>query len=72
MVAPALGGFLAHSYGFAMIFVVSALVGVAALILSLLPSDREEHTELDDDHDDISLTQFFLISESRARCQSMR
>jgi MFS family permease len=61
VVAPALGGFLAHSYGFPMIFVVSAGVGLAALVLSLLlPGDREEHAELADD-DDISLTQFFLI-----------
>jgi MFS family permease len=62
VVAPALGGFLAHNYGFAMIFVVSAAIGVVALVLSLLlPGDREEHTELDDDDDDISLSQFFLI-----------
>src|SRR6266508_3581613 len=43
VVAPALGGFLAHRYGFAMIFVVSAGVGIVALLLSLfLPGDREE------------------------------
>jgi MFS family permease len=62
VVAPALGGFLASSYGFAMIFVVSAAVGVVALFLSLLlPNDHDEHMELSDDDDDISFTQFFLI-----------
>jgi MFS family permease len=61
VVAPALGGFLAHTYGFAMIFVVSAVVGGVALLLSLLlPGDRDETAELDDD-DDISLRQFFTI-----------
>src|SRR5947207_10087948 len=62
MVAPALGGFLAHTYGFAMIFVVSAAVGIVALLLSLsLPGDRGEGAELADDDDDISFKQFFLI-----------
>ena len=62
VVAPALGGFLAHSYGFPMIFVVSAVVGIVALVLSLLlPADREEHAELADDDDALSLTQFLLI-----------
>ena len=62
VVAPALGGFLAHSYGFSMIFVVSAGVGLVALVLSLLlPADRAEHAALADDDDDISLSQFFLI-----------
>src|SRR5437867_4346178 len=62
VVAPALGGFLAHSYGFAMIFVISAAVGIVALLLSLsLPGDRGEGAELADDDDDISLKQFFLI-----------
>jgi MFS family permease len=60
VVAPALGGFLAHTYGFAMIFVVSAVVGIVALLLSLsLPGDRGEGAELADD--DLSLKQFFLI-----------
>src|SRR5919204_6025646 len=31
VIAPALGGYLAHSYGFAMIFVVSAAVAILAL-----------------------------------------
>ena len=62
VVAPALGGFLAHSYGFPMIFVVSAGVGLIALVLSLLlPGDRAAHAALADDDDDISFTQFFLI-----------
>ena len=61
MIAPALGGFLAHRYGFAMIFVVSAAVAAVALLLSLfLPNDRAGGAELDDD-DDISLRQFFEI-----------
>src|SRR6266542_545234 len=62
VIAPALGGYLAHSYGFSMIFVVSAAVGVVALLLSfLLPRDREEHAELADDDDALSLKQFFTI-----------
>ncbi|MFL5801280.1 MAG: MFS transporter [Roseiflexaceae bacterium] len=62
VIAPALGGFLAHRYGFAMIFVVSAAVGIVTLLLSLsLPGDRGEGAELADDDDDISLKQFFLI-----------
>lgn len=60
VIAPALGGFLAHGYGFAMIFIVSAAVGTVALILSLfLPKDKTK-AELDDD-DDMSLGEFFLI-----------
>ncbi|MDQ3314379.1 MAG: MFS transporter, partial [Verrucomicrobiota bacterium] len=60
--APALGGFLAHGYGFSMIFIVSAAVGVLALLLSLfLPGERAEGEELEDDDDDITLKQFFLI-----------
>ena len=62
VVAPALGGFLAHGYGFSMIFVVSAGVGAFALLLSLfLPGERTEGEELEDDDDDITLKQFFLI-----------
>jgi MFS family permease len=62
VMAPALGGFLASSYGFAMIFVVSAAVGMVALLLSfLLPNDRDQQTELSDDDDDLSFTQFLLI-----------
>lgn len=60
--APALGGFLAHGYGFSMIFIVSAAVGVFALLLSLfLPGERTEGEELEDDDDDITLKGFFLI-----------
>jgi DHA1 family multidrug resistance protein-like MFS transporter len=41
VVAPAAGGVLAQQYGFAMIVVVSAAVGVLAFVLSLfLPADR--------------------------------
>jgi MFS family permease len=46
VVAPATGGFLAHRYGFAMIFLVSAGIASVALILSLfLPGDREETSQ---------------------------
>lgn len=61
VIAPVLGGFLAHGYGFSMIFIVSAAVGGVALILSLfLPKDKTK-AELDDDDDDMSLSEFFLI-----------
>lgn len=51
VVAPALGGWLVHGYGFAAIFVVSAAVGALALLLSLaLPADRGK-ADLDDDDD---------------------
>lgn len=66
VIAPALGGYLVHGYGFGMIFVVSAAVGVVALLLSLfLPGDRQERAELADDDDDISLRQFFVIFTER-------
>jgi len=62
VIAPAFGGFLVHGYGFSAIFVVSASVGVMALLLSLfLPRDREKGEELKDDDDDLTLKQFFLI-----------
>jgi MFS family permease len=62
VIAPALGGFLIHGYGFAMIFIVSAAVGVAALLLSLfLPSDRSGKAKLEDDDDDMSFKEFLLI-----------
>ena len=35
VISPALGGFLAHAYGFSSIFIVSAGVGVFALLLAL-------------------------------------
>jgi len=61
VIAPALGGFLVVGYGFSMIFVVSAGVGVLALLLSFfLPGDRRKTERLDDD-DDITLKDFFLI-----------
>ena len=63
VVAPALGGFIIHAQGFAMIFIVSATVGLAALLLSLfLPSDRSARNgKLDDDDGELSLREFFLI-----------
>lgn len=61
VIAPPIGGFLTHSFGFSMIFIVSAAVGAFALVLSLLlPGDRERGKELKDD-DDLTLAQFFLI-----------
>lgn len=63
VISPALGGFLAHAYGFSSIFIVSAGVGVVALLLALfLPADSEKSEKLDDDDDDdLSLKDFFLI-----------
>lgn len=62
VIAPALGGFLIHGYGFATIFIVSAAVGGVALLLSLLlPADRNRAAKLDDDDDEITLREFFLI-----------
>lgn len=62
VIAPVLGGVLAHRYGFWMIFAVSAGVGVIALLLSLaLPSDRPEGGSLEEGDDDLALREFFLI-----------
>lgn len=62
VISPALGGFLAHAYGFSSIFIVSAGVGAAALFLALfLPADQDDNAELEDDDDDISLKDFFKI-----------
>ncbi|TCT10237.1 MFS transporter [Paralcaligenes ureilyticus] len=62
VIAPALGGFLVQGYGFSMIFIVSAAVGIVALLLSLfLPKDRTKADALEDDDDDMSLKEFFLI-----------
>jgi len=59
-IAPALGGWLAHDYGFGAIFVVSAAVGLLALLLSLaLPPDRAG-AGLDGD-DDLSLRQLLAV-----------
>lgn len=61
VIAPALGGFLVRSSGFAMVFVVSAAVGGVALCLaSLLPRDADRSARLDDD-DDIGFKQFVSI-----------
>jgi MFS family permease len=63
VISPALGGFLIGGFGFAMIFIVSAAVGGTALLLSLfLPSDRAARNgKLEDDDDELSLREFFLI-----------
>ncbi len=60
VIAPALGGFIVHGYGFAMIFVVSAAVGAVALLLcGLLPAPRK--VSLEEDDDEMTLKQFFLV-----------
>ncbi len=62
VIAPVAGGVLAHRYGFWMIFAVSAGIGVIVLLLSLsIPSDRKEGGSLEDDDDDMSLRELFLI-----------
>ncbi len=63
VIAPALGGFLVHGYGFSMIFIFSAAVGGVALLSStLLPSDRSARAaKLADDDDDLSLRDFFAV-----------
>ena len=54
VIAPATGGFLAHRFGFAMIFVVSAGIAAVTFALSLiLPADQGGALD-DDDDDDIS------------------
>lgn len=66
VIAPALGGFLIRGYGFAMVFIVSAGVGVFALLLSMfLPGDRMAASGLEDHDDDLSLKQFFTIFKDR-------
>jgi MFS family permease len=50
VIAPATGGFLAARYGFAMIFIVSAAIGLVAFIFSLhLPNDPPGHLEDDEE-----------------------
>jgi MFS family permease len=50
VIAPATGGFLAHRFGFAMIFVVSAGIAGLAFVLSLfLPGERGGTLDDDDD-----------------------
>ena len=65
VIAPVAGGFLAQAYGFASIFVVSAAVGVIALVLSLaVPGDRGSRATLEDD-DDMTFSQFLVIFRDR-------
>ena len=65
VIAPALGGFLVRTRGFAMIFILSAGVGAIALALSaFLPSDKNERGTLEDD-DDEGLKSFLLIYKDR-------
>ncbi len=60
VIAPVIGGWLAHRYGFGMIFVVSAGVGIAALLAScFLPRDQNQKADLEDA--ELSLKEFFLI-----------
>lgn len=62
VIAPALGGFLVSGWGFSMIFIVSAAVGLFAFALALLlPADRVRGGTLDDDDDDLSFKEFLLI-----------
>ena len=65
VIAPALGGFLVRTSGFAMIFVVSAAVGAVALALSaFLPSDKNAEGTLEDE-DDEGLKSFLLVYKNR-------
>lgn len=62
VIAPAAGGFIVQQYGFAAIFIVSAFVGMLALLMSLiLPSDRAQSGELEDDDEELSLKGFLSI-----------
>ena len=62
VIAPTAGGFIVQQYGFAMIFVASALVGMLALLLSFtLPSDRDGSAELMDNEEELSLKEFLSI-----------
>jgi MFS family permease len=64
VIAPATGGFLAHRFGFSMIFVVSAGVAVMTLALSLrLPSDSGG--PLEDDDDDVSFREALRVFTDR-------
>jgi ACDE family multidrug resistance protein len=61
VIAPAAGGFIVQQCGFAMIFIVAALVGIAALFMSLLlPSDRAQSGELEDE-EELSFKEFLLV-----------
>jgi MFS family permease len=59
VIAPAVGGLLASSYGFAMIFIVSASIGFLALLASVfLPNDPGGRLE---DDEELSLLQSLRI-----------
>ena len=65
VIAPAAGGFLAHAFGFRMIFVVSAAIAAVTFALSfMLPSD--DRGALDDDDDDISFGDALRVFTNRA------
>src|SRR5262249_53863392 len=60
VIAPAIGGYIVHVANFMMIFVVSGIVAVAALVVTLFPpSDRTRGEALEDDAQE--LAQFFSI-----------
>jgi MFS transporter, ACDE family, multidrug resistance protein len=66
VIAPALGGFIVQAANFAMIFVVSGVVGLIAMLFSLfLPQDRARGAGLEDDAEEITLAQFFSIFKER-------
>lgn len=62
VIAPAIGGFLVQKHGFAAIFIVSAAVGAAAVLLSLcLPADRSRGESLADEEDELSVREVLRI-----------
>jgi MFS family permease len=66
VISPALGGYIVQVANFAMIFVVSGVIGVIAMLLSLfLPRDRARGAGLEEDAEEITLAQFFSIFKER-------
>lgn len=57
VIAPAAGGFIVGQFGFAGLFVASALIGFAVFVLSLFLREPRTAAELDDD-DDFSWREF--------------